>query len=84
VICYCAYLGVYYSNLWGARSLPFLASNLRTADGGRYNSTAVFDNGILNRAALEEYGLPRLTGSYAWSLTVGNAAVRTAVHAMQG
>jgi hypothetical protein len=53
-----------------------MASNLRTADGGRYNASTVFINGILDRDALERVGLPRLTGSYAWSLTVGNAAVR--------
>ena len=52
-----------------------MASNLRTADGGRYNASTVFINGILDRTALERVGLPRLTGSYAWSLTVGNAAV---------
>lgn len=52
-----------------------MASNLRTADGGRYNASTVFINGILDRDALERVGLPRLTGSYAWSLTVGNAAV---------
>lgn len=75
VICWIAYLGVYYSNLWGSRALPFMASNLRTADGGRYQSNKIFINGILDRQALSTYGLPRLTGSYAWSLTVGNAAV---------
>lgn len=52
-----------------------MASNLRTADGGLYNASTVFVNGILDRTALESVGLPRLTGSYAWSLTVGNAAV---------
>ena len=52
-----------------------MASNLRTADGGRYNASTVFVHGILDRTALETVGLPRLTGSYAWSLTVGNAAV---------
>jgi hypothetical protein len=74
-ICWIAYIGVYYSNLWNSRALPFMASNLRTADGGRYNASTVFINGILDRTALERVGLPRLTGSYAWSLTVGNAAV---------
>lgn len=52
-----------------------MASNLRTESGARYVGNKVFINGILDRQALETYGLPRLTGSYAWSLTVGNAAV---------
>jgi hypothetical protein len=52
-----------------------MASNLRTESGGRYVGNTVFINGILDRQALETYGLPRLTGSYAYSLTVGNAAV---------
>lgn len=60
-----------------------MASNLRTADGGRYNASKVFINGILDREALDEYGLPRLTGSYAWSLCVGNAAVSHMFHTLE-
>jgi hypothetical protein len=52
-----------------------MASNLRTASGGVYAANTVFNRGILDRSALAAYGLPRLTGSYVWSLTVGNAAI---------
>jgi hypothetical protein len=59
-----------------------MASNLRTESGGRYVGNTVFINGILDRQALETYGLPRLTGSYAYSLTVGNAAVSLPLSSM--
>ncbi|KAL1412167.1 hypothetical protein Q8F55_003176 [Vanrija albida] len=75
VICYIAMLAVYYGNAWGAKSQPFMSTSLRTAEGGRYNSSAVFINGILDEAKLEQVGLPQLSGTYTWALLIGNAAI---------
>jgi hypothetical protein len=49
VICYIAFLAIYYGNAWTARAQPFLSTSLRTASGERYVSPKVFDNGILTR-----------------------------------
>lgn len=74
-ICIIAMLGIYYSNTWGAKSLPFMSTALRTADGDIYPSAEIFVGGVLNQEALAKYGLPRLTGTFAYSLLTANAAV---------
>ncbi|KAJ1310044.1 hypothetical protein OPQ81_006797 [Rhizoctonia solani] len=67
-ICYIAILAIYYSNTWDAKSFPMLSTSIFGADGKRYNQTAVFGpTYTLNHTALEEYGLPHLTGSNAWT-----------------
>ncbi|KAG8716814.1 hypothetical protein FRC08_008755 [Ceratobasidium sp. 394] len=66
-ICYVAILAIYYSNTWDAQSFPMLSTSIFGDDGKRYNQTAVFGPTFtLNHTALEEYGLPHLTGSNAW------------------
>ncbi|CAE6455014.1 unnamed protein product [Rhizoctonia solani] len=67
-ICYVAILAIYYSNTWDAKSFPMLSTSIFGADGKRYNQTAVFGPTFtLNHTALEEYGLPHLTGSNVWT-----------------
>lgn len=68
-------LGIYYTNAWGARSLPFMSTRLLTDDGKSYPTSKVFAAGILDHAALAKYGLPRLTGSFAYAMFMANAAV---------
>jgi len=68
-------LGIYYGNAWNAKSLPFMSTRLLTQEGGKYPSTEVFVNGILDKSALAKYGLPRLTGTFAYSMFMANAAV---------
>ncbi|KAG9126508.1 hypothetical protein FRC07_003176 [Ceratobasidium sp. 392] len=66
-ICYVAILGIYYSNTWDAQSFPMLSTSIFGMDGKRYNQTAVFGPTFtLNQTALEQHGLPHLTGSNAW------------------
>lgn len=76
IICCAVMLGIYYTNAWDSRSLPFMSTRLRSEDGGTYPVQKVFVNGILDKAALEKYGIPRLTGSFAYSMFIANAAVR--------
>ncbi|CAE6446396.1 unnamed protein product [Rhizoctonia solani] len=67
-ICYIAILAIYYSNTWDAKSLPMLSTSIFGTDGKRYNQTAVFGPTFtLNHTALEEHGLPHLTGSNVWT-----------------
>ncbi|WVQ69693.1 uncharacterized protein L199_007913 [Kwoniella botswanensis] len=75
IACWIAFLAVYYSDAWGGRNLPFLSTSLRTADGGRYVSTKVFVDGVLDKQKLAEYGLPKVTSTYVWAMILGNAAI---------
>lgn len=74
-VCYIAMIAIYYSNAWGSKALPFMSTSLRMADGSKYPTAKVFVNGVLDKAALAEYGLPRLTGTFAYSLLMANAAI---------
>lgn len=68
-------LGIYYGNAWGSRSLPFMSTRLLTQDGKQYPSESVFIDGILDEKALLQYGLPRITGTFAYAMFMANAAV---------
>jgi hypothetical protein len=74
-ICYVVMLAIYYSDVWNAKSFPFMSTKLRSADGGSYPSAKLFVGGVLSQTALAQYGLPRLTGTFAYSLLMANAAV---------
>jgi hypothetical protein len=75
--CFIAMIAIYYSNAWGSRSLPFMSTKLLTTDGTSYPITKVFTGGILNEEALAQYGIPRLSGSFAYAMFMANAAVST-------
>lgn len=68
-------IGIYYGNGWGSKSLPFMSSRLLTANGSPYPVSKVFNEGILDESALEKYGPPRITGSFAYGMFMANAAV---------
>lgn len=68
-------IAIYYGNAWDSKSLPFMSTRLLTQDGKRYPSTSVFVDGVLDTAALAKYGLPRLTGTFAYAMFMANAAV---------
>jgi hypothetical protein len=70
-------LGIYYNNNWDAKSQPFMSTRLRTVEGKSYPITKVFVNGVLDHSALEKYGLPRLTATFAYAMFMANAAVRS-------
>lgn len=76
-VCFIAMLGVYYGNAWGAKSQPFMSTTFHTANGTRYPISKVFPGGILSESALTEYGLPHVTGTFAFAMFMANAAVRT-------
>lgn len=72
--------GVYWGNAWDAKELPFMSTRLRMDNGTAYPIDEVFIGGVLNEDALAEYGLPRLTGTFAFALFMANAAVRPHLH----
>ena len=75
IVCYAAMLGIYYSNTWGAKSLPFMSTRLLTAAGKKYPIASVFKGGILDHAALAKYGIPSLSGTFAYAMFMANAAI---------
>ncbi len=77
IFCYVAMIGIYYTNAWDALSQPFMSTQLRSESGSRYPIAKVFSGGILNQEALAQYGIPRLTGTFAYAMFMANAAVST-------
>ncbi|THH01076.1 hypothetical protein EW026_g1569 [Hermanssonia centrifuga] len=76
IICYVALMGIYYSNLWNSLAFPMLSTSLFSSNGSLYDQLAVFGNTFqLNQTALNEIGLPALTGSNAWSSLTQNLAI---------
>lgn len=73
--CFVCMLAIYYGNGWNAKDLPFMTTSLRTADGDKYPSTAVFAGGVLNETALADYGPPHLSGTFAFAMFMANAAI---------
>jgi len=78
--CYLVIMLIYYTDTWKSLSFPMLSSSIFGEDGRRYNQTAVFGTHfVLNQTALEEVGLPYLTGSNAWANLTANLAVSLAL-----
>ncbi|KAH4840924.1 hypothetical protein HBI88_155800 [Parastagonospora nodorum] len=74
-VCFIVMLAIYYGNAWDSKSLPFMSTRLLTQDGKRYPSASVFIDGVLDKTALAKYGLPRLTGTFAYAMFMANAAI---------
>ncbi|KAG6839241.1 hypothetical protein H0H93_005880, partial [Arthromyces matolae] len=63
------------SSLTSSQSLsfPMLSTAIFSANGSVYHQSAVFGTTFqLNQTALEEVGLPALTGSNAWANLTAN------------
>jgi hypothetical protein len=76
-VCFIAMAAIYYGNAWGSKSLPFMSTRLLSEDGSKYPISKVFSGGVLDKEALATYGLPRLSGTFAYSMFIANAAVST-------
>ncbi|CAK7222520.1 hypothetical protein SCUCBS95973_004869 [Sporothrix curviconia] len=74
-VCYIVMLAIYYGNGWDAKSFPFMSTSLQMANGTAYPVSEVFVQGVLDEAALAEYGPPRLAASFAYALFIANAAI---------
>ncbi|KDR80162.1 hypothetical protein GALMADRAFT_61865 [Galerina marginata CBS 339.88] len=74
--CYIVIMGIYYSNLWNSLAFPMLSTSIFSSNGSIYHQSAVFGTHFqLNKTALQEIGLPALTGSNAWSNLTQNLAI---------
>ncbi|KAJ5738118.1 OPT superfamily oligopeptide transporter [Penicillium malachiteum] len=76
VACFIAMIGIYYGNGWDAKSLPFMSTKLLMSNGTAYPVADVFVDGVLDEEALLEYGLPKLTGTFAFAMFMANAAFK--------
>ncbi|KAL5115216.1 hypothetical protein ACEQ8H_006890 [Pleosporales sp. CAS-2024a] len=74
-VCFIVMLAIYYGDVWGAKALPFMSTRLRTESGKNYPSAKVFVNGVLDKSALAKYGVPKLTGTFAYAMFMANAAI---------
>lgn len=74
--CYIAIMGIYYSNTWNSLDYPMLSTSIFSVNGSVYHQSAVFGTTFqLNQTALNEVGLPALTGSNAWHNLTANLAI---------
>lgn len=78
-------MGLYYSNTWNARRLPFL-SQLMYSDKStsakyvKYNQTQILDSNYrIDNALLEKHHLPVLTASHAFGMTMVNIGISAAI-----
>ncbi|KAF8656479.1 hypothetical protein AX16_002530 [Volvariella volvacea WC 439] len=76
IFCYIAIMAIYYSNTWNSLDYPMLSSSIFSSNGSIYHQSAVFGTHFqLNQTALDEVGLPALTGSNAWHNLTANLAI---------
>ncbi|KAL1885467.1 hypothetical protein Plec18167_000961 [Paecilomyces lecythidis] len=75
LVCYIVMLAIYYGNGWGSKSLPFMSTQLLSQNGTTYPSTEVFPGAVLDESALAKYGIPRLSGTFAYAMFMANAAI---------
>ncbi|KIM46930.1 hypothetical protein M413DRAFT_16493 [Hebeloma cylindrosporum] len=64
--CYVIIMAIYYTNTWNSLAFPMLSTSIFSANGSSFQ---------LNQTALEEVGLPALTGSNAWNNLASNLAI---------
>ncbi|KAF9225684.1 OPT superfamily oligopeptide transporter [Gyrodon lividus] len=75
-LCYVIFVAIYYSNAWNSKTLPMMSSSIFSANGSIYDQDAVFGSTFqLNQTALEEIGLPYLTGSNVWLNITNSLAI---------
>ncbi|KAF5311075.1 hypothetical protein D9619_007886 [Psilocybe cf. subviscida] len=76
IFCYIVIMVIYYTNTWNSLAFPMLSTSIFSSNGSIYHQSAVFGSHFeLNQTALEEVGLPALTGSNAWSNLTANLAI---------
>lgn len=75
-LCYIILSTVYYSNAWSSKSFPMLSTSIFSSNGSVYDQLAVFGTMFqLNQTALNEVGLPHMTGSQIWANISNNLAI---------
>jgi OPT family oligopeptide transporter len=79
------YVGLYYSDHWRARSFPFLSPQMfsETSTAQKYesyNQTAILNQNFrVDPLKLSKYGLPYLTSSHAFGMSVRNIGIMASI-----
>jgi OPT family oligopeptide transporter len=87
LLCIVLFMGLYYGNVWESQNFPFLSQLLydnssNSTSFSPYNLSLILtpDNEI-NRAGLEQNGIPYLTGTYiGYLITTNMGLTATIVH----
>ena len=83
--CIILFMGVYYGNVWRSKDFPFLSQLLFYGDSNatvahEYNQTLIIDSsGVINSTALQEQGLPWMTGTFVAQLITTNAGATATI-----
>jgi OPT family oligopeptide transporter len=76
VIWYAAMLGLFYNNVWDAKTFPFMSSSLFTSNGSVFSTSKIInDEGTIDVEKLYAIGLPSLTSSTVWFYFTSNLAI---------
>ena len=79
------YMGLYYSDHWKAQSFPFLSPQMFSEQSSSkkyvsYNQTAILDDHFrVDTAQLNQHGLPYLTSSHAFGMSVRNIGIMASI-----
>ncbi|EGO04012.1 hypothetical protein SERLA73DRAFT_165539 [Serpula lacrymans var. lacrymans S7.3] len=75
-LCYIIFMVIYYTNTWNSLAFPMISTSIFSSNGSIYDQSAVFGSTFqLNQTALDEIGLPALTGSNAWANLTANLSI---------
>ncbi|KAH9919806.1 OPT oligopeptide transporter [Fomitopsis serialis] len=66
---------IYYGNVWGSLSFPFMSQSLYTANGTVYDQTAILTNGKFDATKFAKLGPAYLSGTFVFGLIASNLSV---------
>ncbi|KAE8350720.1 OPT oligopeptide transporter protein-domain-containing protein, partial [Aspergillus coremiiformis] len=76
IIFYAAMLGLYYNNVWDAKTFPFMSTSLFQSNGTHFSTQSVMNSdNTIDFTKLKETGLPAMTSSAVWGYLTQNLAI---------
>ncbi|KZT63319.1 OPT superfamily oligopeptide transporter [Daedalea quercina L-15889] len=74
-LAYTMMAAIYYGNVWGSLSFPFMSQSLYTSNGTIYDQTAILTNGKFDPVKYAELGPAYLSGTFVWGLISSNLSL---------
>ncbi|KAJ5757700.1 uncharacterized protein N7511_006394 [Penicillium nucicola] len=76
LIWYPAWLGLWYSNTWSAKTFPFMSTSLFRENGTVLHTMSILnEDGIIDSKKLQDTSLPFLSSSAVWVFFCSNMAI---------
>ena len=76
VIWYAAMLGLYYGNVWSAKTFPFMSTSLFQSNGTKLATTSIINTkNLIDDTKLDQIGVPYLTSSTTWGYFTQTLAI---------